>query len=200
MLGRWMSEISELNSERLSSGVRLMKGRFKLAAGGVKGLHTVICTRTQKDDAAVIGQGTKRFPAGRATSLTQKISDQILSLLTALSLTFHCYTKRSYKNTSTLHSMREIVNLGGEKCSCISDRVCRVPSQSLALRGVCFRTKTPRGSFTVSGGLTVGGHTVARITQRKVQNRLGQSVQGVPESGGCREGREGGAAPSRREG
>lgn len=128
-----------------------MNERFKLAAGGVKGSQAVICTRTQKDDAAVIGQGTKRFPAGRATSLTQKISDQILSLLTSLPLTFHCYTKRSYKNTSTLHSMREIVNLGGEKCSCISDRVCRVPSQSLALRGVCFRTKTPQGSFTVSG-------------------------------------------------
>lgn len=125
--------------------------RFKLAAGGVKGLQTVICTRTQRDDAAAIGQGTKRFPAARATSLTQKVSDQILPLLTRFLSLFTCYTKRSYKNTSTLHSMREIVNLGGEKCSCISDRVCRAPSQSLALWGVCFRTKTPRGSFTVSG-------------------------------------------------
>lgn len=73
---------------------------------------------------------------------------------------------------------------------------------SLSLRlasGSLFQdTKTPRGRFTVSGGggLTVGGHTVARITQRQVQIRSGgvwRSIQG------CAGGRLKGAAPSRRE-
>lgn len=72
--------------------------------------------------------------------------------------------------------MKEIVDLWGRK---VLLHICRFPfstflSRSVSLRVVCFRAKKHHeGDSQYRGVLTVGGHTVARITQRKVQIRSG---------------------------
>lgn len=65
-------------------------------------------------------------------------------------------------------------------------------SVTFSLSPGSFYTKTAREIHSI-GGLTVGGQTGARFTQRKVQITLGQSVQGgarvdmLPGDGSCQE-------------
>lgn len=109
---------------------------------------------------------------------------------------FSLLYKKVYKNTSTIHSMKEFVNFW-KKCSCITDHVCHFPSHSLChylSSGSLFLDKDHEGDSQY-WGLTVGGQTGARFTQRKVQIKLGQSVQGVQEFRCCQ-----GAAAAKREG
>lgn len=76
--------------------------------------------------------------------------------------------KMSYKNTSTLHSMKGIVNFwGGKKCSCISERVSRFPSPPLSLS---LLRRLSRGSF-------VSGQEIN--TTREIHSIGGVGVGGV---------------------
>ncbi len=75
------------------------------------------------------------------------------------------------------------------------------PSHSLCRHlssGSLFLDKDHEGDSQY-WGLTVGGQTGARFTQRKVQIKLGQSVQGVQEFRRCR-GWGGQQLPRGREG
>lgn len=88
-----------------------------------------VFTWKQQEEVVAEDPFSLRFPAGQTMNISQQDS---LSLSLIFLSVFYCYTKKSYKNTSTLHSMKEFVNFG-KKCSCITDRVCRFPSHSLSL-------------------------------------------------------------------
>ena len=64
------------------------------------------------------------------------------SVVTPFSLNVHCYTKKSYKNTSTLHSMMEFINFWKKvllhNWSCMSLSFSRSVSVSLSLQVVYF--------------------------------------------------------------
>lgn len=81
-----------------------------------------------------------------------------------------------------------ICQFSEKKCSCITDHVCRFSVScylSLSLSsGSLFLDKDHTGDSQY-WGLTVGGLTGARFTQRKVQIKLGQHVQGVQEFRCC---------------
>lgn len=79
------------------------------------------------------------------------------------------------------------MSTSGEKSALAYLTACVAFLLNLSLFGEFVSGQKHHEGASQYRGLTVGGHTVARITERKVQNRLGQSVQGVPESGGCRE-------------
>lgn len=126
------------------------------------------------------------FPAGESTSV-QMIFDHNR---TAFHFSLHFLSdlqKKSYKNTSTLHSMKEFVNFLKKvllhKWSCMTllfhRSLCRYLSS-----GSLFLDKDHEGDSQY-WGLTVGGQTGARFAQRKVQIKSGQSVQGVQEFRRC---------------
>ena len=126
------------------------------------------------------------FPARKPTSV-QMIFDHNR---TAFHFSLHFLSviqKKSYKNTSTLHSMKEFVNFLKKvllhKWSCMTLLFPRSLCWYLS-SGSLFLDKDHEGDSQY-WGLTVGGQTGARFAQRKVQIKSGQSVQGVQEFRRC---------------